>query len=106
VTLREQLEELGACLEGIEWIEDRSLQQAWAECWNGHWMIWLVYKMKGKEGWLTEIDFILLDYITNMMSIEIYKENDTDILDLKDKSNLARANYIREKFTPPSGNLL
>jgi hypothetical protein len=109
MTFQDQLKELGADENQIEIVGNRSFQEFWQECPVGWFLLWLIEKMQGKEGWLNEIDFILLDYITEMMSIEIYKENekkDTDIWDLIDKSNLVEANYIRSKFVPPSGNLL
>ena len=35
------LERLGACDEAREWVGDRTLNQAWAECVRPDWMLWL-----------------------------------------------------------------
>ena len=32
---------LGACAEAREWVGDRTLEQAWAECESPDWMLWL-----------------------------------------------------------------
>ena len=35
------LERLGACADAREWVGDRTLDQAWAECERPDWMLWL-----------------------------------------------------------------
>ena len=35
------LSRLGACEEAREWVGDRTLEQAWAECESPDWMLWL-----------------------------------------------------------------
>ena len=37
----EKLRRMGACGEAIAWVGERTLEQAWAECKNPHWMLWL-----------------------------------------------------------------
>lgn len=41
-TLRDTLRRLDACSEAVEWVGDRTLAQAWAECHRVDWMLWLV----------------------------------------------------------------
>jgi len=41
MTLRQHLQRLKACSEALEWVGDRDLEQAWAECHRGDWMLWL-----------------------------------------------------------------
>jgi hypothetical protein len=44
---KKQLQEIDACLEAVEWVEwveDRTLEQAWGECHRGDWMLWLAQK--------------------------------------------------------------
>jgi hypothetical protein len=42
--MKHKLIEMNACSEAIEWIEDRTLEQAWNECERGDWMLWLAQK--------------------------------------------------------------
>ena len=39
-TMKQRLISLGACREAIDWIGDRTLAQAWAECERGDWLLW------------------------------------------------------------------
>ena len=39
--MQKLLERLGACGEAREWVGDRTLEQAWAECESPDWMLWL-----------------------------------------------------------------
>jgi len=32
---KKQLQEIDACSEVVEWVEDRTLEQAWSECHRG-----------------------------------------------------------------------
>ncbi len=41
---KKQLQEIDACSEAVEWVEDRTLEQAWSECHRGDWMLWLAQK--------------------------------------------------------------
>jgi hypothetical protein len=45
MTFAELLIELGACKEAREWVGERTLRDAWAECDNASWMLWLIYKI-------------------------------------------------------------
>ena len=43
---KEQLEDLSACEESVEWVGDRDLKTAWEECARGDWMLWLAARLK------------------------------------------------------------
>ncbi len=39
---RDQLEKLEACPESIEWVGNKTIEQAWKTCKNSDWMIWIL----------------------------------------------------------------
>jgi len=41
MTLRDQLVAIRACSDAVEWVGTRTIEQAWAECERGDWMLWL-----------------------------------------------------------------
>jgi hypothetical protein len=41
MTLSEKLTQMEACKEAVEWVGDKTLDKAWAECERGDWMLWL-----------------------------------------------------------------
>jgi hypothetical protein len=41
MTLSEKLTKMEACQEAIEWVGDKTLDEAWAQCERGDWMLWL-----------------------------------------------------------------
>jgi len=41
---KELLEKLSACRDSIEWAGERTVQEAWAECHRGDWMLWFYAK--------------------------------------------------------------
>ncbi len=43
--LRKRLAELGACSDAIEWVGDRTLAQAIADCNRAGWLMWLYMRM-------------------------------------------------------------
>jgi len=45
MNLREQLRAMDACREAVEWVGDRTLAQAWAECPRGDWMAWFTRRL-------------------------------------------------------------
>lgn len=45
--LQKQLIKLYACAEAVEWVGDRTLEQAWAECERGDYMLWLAGRVVG-----------------------------------------------------------
>ena len=38
---KETLKKLNSCQEAVDWVGDRDLEAAWAECDRGDWMLWL-----------------------------------------------------------------
>ena len=40
-SFHDKLIELGACEEAIQWVGDRTLEEAWTDCHRGDWMLWL-----------------------------------------------------------------
>ena len=41
MTLHDQLVARDACSDAVEWVGTRTIEQAWAECERGDWMLWL-----------------------------------------------------------------
>jgi hypothetical protein len=40
MTVRQHLEELGACSEALTWLGERTAKQAWEECPKANWLMW------------------------------------------------------------------
>jgi len=59
-TLKRQLQALEACEEAVKWVGSRDFPTAWKECERADWMLWLVGKMKGKKGWPTRQEIVLV----------------------------------------------
>ena len=57
--LQKLLTRLSACKEAVEWVGERDLPTAWAECERADWMLWLAGNMAGKNGWSKRKDVIL-----------------------------------------------
>jgi hypothetical protein len=53
---RDQLEKLEACKDSLEWVGNKSLEQAWETCENSNWMLWV----------LSQMDLDLIDPICDM----------------------------------------
>jgi hypothetical protein len=49
--LKTHLRLMGACREAVDWVGDRELPQAWAECERADWMLWLCGRMMDQPGW-------------------------------------------------------
>ena len=45
MTLHDQLVAIAACRDAVEWVGTRPIEQAWAECERGDWMLWLSGKI-------------------------------------------------------------
>jgi hypothetical protein len=43
-TFKDELIKLDACKDAIEWVGDKTLQQAWSECKRSDWMFWFLAK--------------------------------------------------------------
>ena len=48
MTFKEQLTEMDACPDAIKWVGGKTLEQAWAECERGEWMLWFA-QQKGVD---------------------------------------------------------
>jgi hypothetical protein len=44
--LAKKLREMNACSEAVEWVADRDLATAWAECERSDWMHWLLCRLE------------------------------------------------------------
>jgi len=60
MSFKQQLIEMDVCKEAIDWVEDRTIQQAWKDCQRGDWMLWLLEQIEGEKGWLDEKEIMLL----------------------------------------------
>ena len=74
MTLKRQLKALGACTDAVEWVADRDLLTAWAECERGDWMLWLVGRMQGKEGWPNRQAIVLVACDCAELVLPIYEK--------------------------------
>lgn len=45
MTFSETLKAMDACLPAIQWVGDKTIEQAWMECERGDWMLWLADKL-------------------------------------------------------------
>lgn len=55
MSLKEQLEEIGACPEAIIWTSQfTNLQKAWDQCKRGDWMLWLLGRCENSLPWTEE----------------------------------------------------
>src|SRR5579863_714630 len=74
MTLKKLLASLGACQEAVQWIGERDLKTAWAECERGDWMLWLSGKMEGKKGWPTRKQIVLAACDCAELSLSIFEK--------------------------------
>jgi hypothetical protein len=59
-TLAAALDEMNACREAVEWVGDRSLATAWAECKRPDWMLWICGRMADEPGWPARRQIVLV----------------------------------------------
>lgn len=83
--LHEELIQLRACGEAVEWAKNYdSFASAWKECERGDWMLWLCGTMQGKKGWpsLEEIVLVACDCAELVLPIYVKQyPNDSRIRD-------------------------
>jgi hypothetical protein len=60
MNFQEQLIEMNAVSGAITWASGKTLQEFWEKCPYGHWLIFLLEKMEGKEGWLNKKEIMSL----------------------------------------------
>ena len=53
------LTSLHACSGAVSWADGKTLKQAWRTCERADWMLWLVGRMKDKQGWPTHQQVVL-----------------------------------------------
>jgi len=46
MTFKEYLKKLGACKADIEWVGHKTRQEAWNDCQEPDWMLWLIGEEK------------------------------------------------------------
>jgi hypothetical protein len=95
MSFKQQLIEMEACREIINWVEDRTLEQAWRDCHRGDWMLWLLEEMGGKEGWLNEKEIMLLGCWCTRRALKYVSEEEKRPL----KAIEAKEAWIRGKIT-------
>lgn len=44
LTFQDHLEEMGACTEARDWVGGKNLVEAWAQCEQAQWMLWLAWR--------------------------------------------------------------
>jgi hypothetical protein len=57
--LRALLSQLNACEGALDWLGQRDLAKAWAECPRADWLLWLVGHMAGRAGWPTRAQVVI-----------------------------------------------
>ncbi len=62
MTFRDQLDRLEACPESLEWVQDKTIEEAWETCKNTEWMLWF----------LTRTDWDLIDPVCDMVERVLY----------------------------------
>jgi hypothetical protein len=45
MNIKEKLEQLDACEDALKWVNDRTIEQAVADCHRGDWLLWLASKL-------------------------------------------------------------
>jgi hypothetical protein len=98
-----------ACEEAMFFVGNKTLQEAWAQCKDARWMIWLLIAKENDKGWLTtQKRRNLSDTMRKEYSkyLKPYKFSDPKIIAKKRKELYSiHADYIRTQFTPPEGEL-
>ena len=94
-SLKTLLKSMEACPEALAWVEDRTLDQAWAECQRPDWMFWLCLEKCGTKGWPSKGD-------AKTFAKEAAKllQPMIDGCSRLDAVDQVAVNMIREKFAP------
>ena len=83
--LHEELIQLRACSDAVEWAKNYdSFASAWKECERGDWMLWLCGTKKGKKGWPSQEEIVLVECDCAELVLPIYEKqypNDSRIRD-------------------------
>jgi len=99
MSFKQQLIDLDVCKEAIDWVEDRTIQQAWKDCPHGDWMLWLLEEMEGEKGWLDEKEIMLLGCWCARRVLKYIPEGETRPLKaIEAKEAWARGEITREEM--------
>ena len=78
--MKKQLEKIHACYEAIEWIGDRNLEQAYAECPRADWLIWYAKRMNVSTQKLILASALCVNTVRHLVTEKNLKYLDTAIL--------------------------
>ena len=78
--MKKQLISMNACYEATEWIGDRNLEQAYAECTRADWLIWYAKQMNVSTQKLILASALCADTVRHLVTEENLKYLDTAIL--------------------------
>jgi len=99
MSFKQQLINLDVCKEAIDWVEDRTIQQAWKDCHRGDWMLWLLEQMEGEKGWLDEKEIMLLGCWCARRALKYVSEGETRPLKaIEAKEKWAKGEITREEM--------
>ena len=99
MSFKQQLIEMDACQDTIDWVEDRTIQQAWTDCQRGDWMLSLLETMKKEEGWLDEKEILLLGCWCARRALKYVPEGETRPLKaIEAKEKWAKGEITREEM--------
>ena len=68
-----------ACQDSLEWIGDRTFQQAWDECDRPDWLLWLCDRMADRPGWPTRQQIVLIACDIARGVLDLTRPEDRDV---------------------------
>jgi len=99
MSFKQQLIEMDACQEAIDWVENRTIKEAWTDCQRGDWMLWLLEQMEGEKGWLDEKKIMLLGCWCTRRALKYVPEGETRPLKaIETKEKWAKGETTREEM--------
>ena len=99
MSFKQFLIEMNACQEAIDWVENRTIKEAWTDCHRGDWMLWFLEEMKEKEGWLDEKEIMLLGCWCARRALKYVSEGETRPLKaIEAKEKWARGETTKEEM--------
>lgn len=75
-TLKDELIQLGACPEAIEWVGERTFEQAWADCERADWMFWYLVKRIGTPGFPTHQEIVRVNCLCVRRALRFVPEGE------------------------------
>jgi hypothetical protein len=84
MSFKEQLIDMKACSEAIEWVGGRTLAEAWSECPRGDWMLWGLAMMAGQPGWPSHQEVVRHTCWCVRRALEHAPDNEAALLQLVD----------------------